>query len=60
MALYGDTSGRLTDHEIGGDQNLTLDDHIGGTAYGDASEMTDDAQGGNDTLTGGQRSLNYF
>ena len=40
MALYGDTSGRLTDHQIGGDQNLTLDDHIGGTAYGLGNPVT--------------------
>ena len=56
--LYGDTSGSLTDHQIGGDQTLTLDDHIGGTAYGDADEMTDHAQGGNDTLRGGYEATN--
>ena len=58
MALYGDTSGSLTDHQKGGDQTLTLDDHIGGTAYGDADEMTDYAQGGNDTLRGGFETTN--
>ena len=57
-ALYGDTSGSLTDHEIGGDQTLILNDHIGGTAYGDANEMTDHAQGGNDTLSGGFEATN--
>ena len=60
MALYGDTSGSLTDHQIGGDQTLTLDAHIDGTAYGDADEMTDHAQGGNDMLTGGFEATNYL
>ena len=41
-----------------GTRHLTLDDHIGGTAYGDADEMTDHAQGGNDTLRGGFEATN--
>ena len=38
MALYGDTSGRLSGHQKAGDQNLTLDALIGGSAYGDANQ----------------------
>ena len=55
MALYGDTSGRLSGHQKGGDQNLTLDALIGGSAYGDANQMSGDACGGGDTLTGGDQ-----
>jgi hypothetical protein len=57
-ALYGDTSGRLSGHQKGGDQNLTLDALIGGSAYGDANQMSGDAYGGGDTLTGGFNAIN--
>ena len=36
MAVYGDTSGSLRGHAHAGDQNIALDDDIGGIAYGDA------------------------
>jgi hypothetical protein len=53
-ALYGDTSGSLTDHERGQSQHINVDDQVGGTtAYGDADQIHDHARGGNDYLSGG-------
>ena len=58
MALYGDTSGRLSGHQKGQNQHLTLDDQISGPAYGDANQMSGNAHGGDDTL-GGFQAINY-
>ena len=63
MALYGDTSGRLSGHQKGNDQTLTLDDHVGGTAYGDANQMLGTSKGSDDVqaaLTGGVGATNYL
>ena len=39
MAVYGDTSGILRGHAHAADQNIALEDDIGGIAYGDAHQL---------------------
>ncbi|HEX9329087.1 MAG TPA: calcium-binding protein, partial [Reyranella sp.] len=58
MAIYGDTSGILRDHQQALNQDIALADDVGGIAYGDADQMFDNSQGGDDTLTAGARADN--
>src|SRR5438128_2249110 len=58
MAIYGDTPGTFDDHEVGGNQDIVLENNIDGVAYGDADQMVDHSRGGDDMLTGGQFTTN--
>ena len=60
MAIYGDTSGILRHREAGGNQDIALENSIGGTAYGDADQMLNKSRGGDDTLTGGAFTTNIL
>ena len=62
MALYGDTSGRLSGHQKGNDQSLTLDDHTGRTACGDANQVLGAKHRWRRraALTGGVGATNYL
>jgi len=56
MAVYGDTSGNLGDHQHGRHQRLRLGDD-GGDAFGDAEELHDASRGGHDLLVGGANAV---
>src|SRR5215216_5752674 len=49
--IFGDTSGALSGHQIGGDQSLFGDPNEDTILFGDARIIRGHASGGNDTLT---------